>query len=460
MVILAMMGVFYFLNWVTPAEKLHRRPALILLSRYYSIVFLLMLSATVILFVKSDTSGCAVNSLLSLGELLIPLLIYRTIYHDSLFWQGLFVRGTANLNEPLLGMWDMGRETMDLVAHSISELEQEIVPIIPFGKLFVDTSRFFSGGAARVYIGRFGEEEVAIKFLFCIELTPERVVAFCHEATILNSLQHPNIVKCHGVSVMPPALCLITEFCNFGSLFDFLHSVGKEFDGVTASDGTRSQTSSRNSSHPSLSNALRYGPPNGDSIKEHILRDSSSVRSSDAESSLSRPTDISLSRNSNVATLIKPPSSSNVSAVPERFSLTGSSPSSSIRKVLGNKSNLHDISILDTVTEKSTSEYSMDASMTSTNQFYNQNIVANLPNTINEIDSYGIYSSGKYSSAAGSSGEGNVSSGVVGSGSSTRKKKLMSAVTIMRNSFLGLGLGPSGVPKTGGARNSTSVRQR
>ena len=167
-----------------------------------------------------------------------------------------------------------------------------------------------------------------------------------------------------------------------------------------------------------------------------------------------------MSRNSNVATLIKPPSGSNVSAVPERFSLTGSSPSSSIRKVLGNKSNLHDISILDTVTEKSTSEYSMDASMTSTNQFYNQNIVANLPNTINEVDSYGIYSSGKYSSAAGSSGEGNVSSGVVGSGSSTRKKKLMSAVTIMRNSFLGLGLGPSGVPKTGGARNSTSVRQR
>ena len=51
---------------------------------------------------------------------------------------GLFVRGTANLNEPLLGMWDMGRDTMDVVAQSIADLEQEIVPIIPFGKLFLD----------------------------------------------------------------------------------------------------------------------------------------------------------------------------------------------------------------------------------------------------------------------------------------------------------------------------------
>jgi hypothetical protein len=50
-------------------------------------------------------------------------------------------------------------------------------------------------------------------------------VSFCEEATILNSLQHDNIVTCFGVAVMPPALCLVTEFCLYGSLYDFLHSL-------------------------------------------------------------------------------------------------------------------------------------------------------------------------------------------------------------------------------------------
>lgn len=83
---------------------------------------------------------------------------------------------------------------------------------------------FFSGGTARVYKGTYLQHQVAIKFLFCIELTPERIVDFCHEATILNSLKHGNIVTCHGVAIMPPAISLVTEFCAWGSLFDFLHS--------------------------------------------------------------------------------------------------------------------------------------------------------------------------------------------------------------------------------------------
>jgi hypothetical protein len=51
--------------------------------------------------------------------------------------------------------------------------------------------------------------KVAVKILFCIELTPERVVAFCSEVGLLHSLQHPNIVQCYGVSVMPPAICMV-----------------------------------------------------------------------------------------------------------------------------------------------------------------------------------------------------------------------------------------------------------
>ena len=50
-----------------------------------------------------------------------------------------------------------------------------------------------------------------------MELTPGRVVEFCNEATLLNSLQHENIVHCHGVAIMPPAISLVsaaTALCS------------------------------------------------------------------------------------------------------------------------------------------------------------------------------------------------------------------------------------------------------
>eukprot|EP01038_Epipyxis_sp_PR26KG_P004245 gene4245-6024_t len=140
-----------------------------------------------------------------------------------MFWQGLYEDSRNNLNQPLLGIWSMNRSTVLCVTETITQLQQQVVKIVPFSKLVVDTSHYFSGGSARVYVGSFENKEVAIKFLFCMELTPERVIEFCNEATLLNSLQHPNIVQCIGVSIMPPAICLVTEFCTHGSLFDFLH---------------------------------------------------------------------------------------------------------------------------------------------------------------------------------------------------------------------------------------------
>jgi hypothetical protein len=64
---------------------------------------------------------------------------------------------------------------------------------------------------------------VAIKFLFCMELTPGRVVEFCNEATLLNSLQHENIVHCHGVAIMPPAISLVRTNSKYKMA---LHDVG------------------------------------------------------------------------------------------------------------------------------------------------------------------------------------------------------------------------------------------
>ena len=60
---------------------------------------------------------------------------------------------------------------VQLLSDAMADLQQNPVPIIHFGLLTIDTSMFFPGGHARVYKGWYKEEQVAIKILFCIELT-------------------------------------------------------------------------------------------------------------------------------------------------------------------------------------------------------------------------------------------------------------------------------------------------
>lgn len=47
--------------------------------------------------------------------------------------------GYTAINEPLLGMWELGRETVSAVAETILSLEKQVVPIIPFGNIKIDS---------------------------------------------------------------------------------------------------------------------------------------------------------------------------------------------------------------------------------------------------------------------------------------------------------------------------------
>jgi hypothetical protein len=133
------------------------------------------------------------------------------LFNFLYFILGLYTNGEkTSVNSPLVGMWDIGNVTIGAVTDTICHLERKVVPIIPFDKLQMDVTKYFSGGSARVYRGCYDiDTVVAIKILFCIELTPDKVVSFCNEVTLLNSLQHPNVVKCYGVAIMPPAISLV-----------------------------------------------------------------------------------------------------------------------------------------------------------------------------------------------------------------------------------------------------------
>ncbi|RHY27315.1 hypothetical protein DYB32_006868 [Aphanomyces invadans] len=59
---------------------------------------------------------------------------------------------------------------------------------------------------------------VAIKMYTSLFVTEEDVHRFSKETSFNVQLSHPNIVRFHGLCVVPPAICLIFEFCELGSL--------------------------------------------------------------------------------------------------------------------------------------------------------------------------------------------------------------------------------------------------
>ncbi len=259
---LVLLLCFYLALALLPLSWLHRRPASVNFAVWNSAQLTVFIVTLALLHDPAYMyDACLLEMIYSFTGFLQPFIVLHTMRQDSLFWQGKYTDSSilgyntctscvksltmgnaedsdggflvasnqkghvsGKLNEVMLGVWEFGRHTMDVFAESITTLERKVVPIIPFGMISVDTSKFFSGGTARVYKGKYDGKVVAVKFLFCIELTPERVADFCSEATLLNSVQHSNVVKCYGVSVMPPAICLVTEFCDHGSLYDLMHS--------------------------------------------------------------------------------------------------------------------------------------------------------------------------------------------------------------------------------------------
>lgn len=134
------------------------------------------------------------------------------------------------MHNPLAGVWDLHVETAAEMGKQLSEMEQHTrkLPIIHFGQIELDQHLgYVAGGLSRVYFGRIQKEMVAVKILFAMELTPKVVKAFYEEVQVLYQLQHENVVECLGVSVMPPAVCVILEYCQYGSLFDYLYKFPK-----------------------------------------------------------------------------------------------------------------------------------------------------------------------------------------------------------------------------------------
>ena len=129
----------------------------------------------------------------------------------------------ADIRTPLLGT-SFDSKTAVTLAEGMDSLACEI---ISWAHLQLDKgssapaahrSVLGAGGTSRVFKGKFKNEPVAIKMLYCVTLTPDTVTNFFQESCLLSRLRHPNVVHMKGVCVTPPSICMVMELCK-GSLY-------------------------------------------------------------------------------------------------------------------------------------------------------------------------------------------------------------------------------------------------
>jgi len=79
------------------------------------------------------------------------------------------------------------------------------------------------GAFGSVYLGILNRTEVAIKLLTKANATEEDIKAFMAEAELMKNLPaHPNVVMFRGITIPPDSLSIITDYCNGGSLIEYL----------------------------------------------------------------------------------------------------------------------------------------------------------------------------------------------------------------------------------------------
>lgn len=227
------MVIFYGVNIFVPTTILYRRSAMIFFSIFSCIYYLSQIFFATILYKNVKDIICACSVIDFIGVAFVqPLVIYRTLQIDSEYWQGL----NPEKGNPLAEVWDhVDVETAQTMADNIEQINRSKnkLPILHFGLLhFNSGDTFVAGGFSRVYFGTLYDQKAAFKILFAMELTPADVREFYREASLLYSLSHENIVICKGICVMPPALTIVLEHCQYGSLFDFLYKPTKEFVAV------------------------------------------------------------------------------------------------------------------------------------------------------------------------------------------------------------------------------------
>ena len=80
-----------------------------------------------------------------------------------------------------------------------------------------------SGGSSEVYLGDYRGTEVAVKKLRIKECKDDNLKEFKREVSSLSLLRQTNLVLFMGAIAEDNNICIVTEFCKGGTLFDLLY---------------------------------------------------------------------------------------------------------------------------------------------------------------------------------------------------------------------------------------------
>ena len=112
----------------------------------------------------------------------------------------------------------------------------DITPEIPASKISLKATDILgSGGYGAVYKASYGGKSVAVKALFGEAkdvVVPQNIAKMMRrEATIMCSLNHPNILRVHGV--VPERGWIVMDLCEGGALDEALKDPEEAFDDAT-----------------------------------------------------------------------------------------------------------------------------------------------------------------------------------------------------------------------------------
>lgn len=232
----------YLMMIVLPEDRFYRRPAAYFYAAFWCMFRPIYVAILIMVYLEADSGYCLylAFTLLVYG-FLIPAVIIATLRKDNAYWQGVVEKGLymsfsnygslsrsaseADIRRPLLDThfdaltagavaseMDMLDDFCETISYSNIELKKENL---------TTTAVLGAGGTSRVFPGKYLGHPVALKMVFCMQLTPESVENFFRESALLSRLRHPSIVHMYGVCVLPPSLCMVMELCQ-GSLYELL----------------------------------------------------------------------------------------------------------------------------------------------------------------------------------------------------------------------------------------------
>ena len=116
------------------------------------------------------------------------------------------------------------------------------------------------GSFSTVIKGKYQSHSCAIKLIGTRDVTVHEISKVASEATLLSLLTSPNVVKIFGITVLPPRVGIVLEFCSFGSLSDLLRGGPPDQNGKFRIDHSTMQSPNlRLASSSSSDDSMREG---------------------------------------------------------------------------------------------------------------------------------------------------------------------------------------------------------